>query len=114
MADKQITIERFLLHKQSPNCSRKTYSTRQRSSPEVEETNKRQQIRTKNMAEKTPVGNLSLPELMEAIGLMMDRKLADVAKVGDLKDLGEKSEKIKEENETLKAEIRTIKQNIVT
>ena len=46
---------------------------------------------------------------MEAIGLMMDRKLADIAKVGDPKDLGEKSEKIKEENETLNAEIRAIK-----
>ena len=50
-----------------------------------EETNKRQQIRTENMAEETP-------ELMEAIGLMMDRKLADVATAGDLKDLGEKLE----------------------
>jgi chromosome segregation ATPase len=109
MSDKQSTIKRFLLPKQSPTFSRKTKPKRQRSLPEVEESNKKQQIKTKSMDEKIPAGNMSLSQLMEAIGLMMDRKLADVAKVEDLKELGEKLEKLKEENESLKAEIRTIK-----
>ena len=53
------------------------------------------------MSEKATVGNISLQELMEAIGGMMDRKLAKV------EDLGEKIKKIRKE--ILKAEIHTIK-----
>lgn len=106
MTERQNSIERFLAPKQTP--TRKTNSKRQRSSPEVVEPNKKQQNKINNMAE-APVGNMSLPVLMEAIGGMMDRKLADVAKIGDLKDLGEKLDKIKEENEALKVEVQTIK-----